>query len=330
MRNGLFSLRGHAQSRKSLLSRASWTLILTLAWTSLAALEASGHPVRHAEESLVDPASALRETVRELNARVAAKKPRFDRMPREGDLHYECQALPALPTTLLCLFNMRLLMNAALARASYYSENEKRVLSDSEMLEEVKTSRALGFNLSAPMLEDFQSRRESAREFASTRPSSGALEAIGPAESVFLQTENRFEEDFALPFTSSYPSGYLLTAAADDDLESLLGHEIQHAQFFHDATFRTTVERYWRDATTSADKDTFVAALKGSYDVENPRIVLDEFQAYMLMEHPTLKALEPLADKHRFLLRKALEDAGTKPYRDRLQGSSPEFALSRQ
>lgn len=297
--------------------------VFAMAWVSLVALEASAHPVRHTNESFVDASVALQETVRELNARVVAKKPRFDRMPREGDLHYECEALPALPTTMLCIFNMRLLMNAALTRASYYSENEKRVLSDAEMLEEVKSSRALGFNLSAPMLEDFQARRDRSREFLASRPSFAVTEALGPVESVFLLTENRFEEEFALPFTAAYPSGYLITAAADDDLITLLGHELQHAQFFHDEAFRDVVERYWRDATTAADKDSFRAALKGAYDVENPRIVLDEFQAYMLMEEPTLSALIPLAQRHREPLRRALEAAGVAPYRERLLGHGP-------
>lgn len=322
MRNPEFSRRGHTRAR-TCPARASWTAAFAVAWSSLLSLEASALPVRHTDESYSDAGVALQATVRALNARVAAKKPRFDRMPRDGDLHYECEALPSLPTTLLCVFNMRLLMNAALARASYYSENEKRVLSDVEMLEEVKASKALGFNLSSPMLGDFQARRESAREFASTRPTPVGAEGVGPVESVFLQTESRFEEDFVLPFTSSYPQGYLLTAAADDDLPSLLGHEIQHAQFFHDATFRAVVERYWKDSTPAADKDAFLAALKGAYDVENPRIVLDEFQAYMLMEKPTLSTLEPLAARHRTLLRKALEDAQKKPYRDLLEGNGP-------
>jgi hypothetical protein len=273
-------------------------------------------PVRHVDESIVGYWAPLRQTVNELSARVASHKPRIDRFPREGDLHYECVSLPGIPLTTLCLFNIRLLMSAALSRVSYYSENEKRVLSDIELLEEVKNSNALGFNVSAPLVADFERKREASREFRATRPVNGNLESIQSAERVFFTTEETFEEAILRPLARTSPPVYLITATADDDLEVLLGHEFQHAQFFHDERFRGAVERYWRDAVSSSDQDAFRAAIAESYDVGNARVVLDEFQAYVLMDAPTVAGIVPLANRHREPLRRALEGVGATPYRD--------------
>jgi hypothetical protein len=140
---------GKPQSARQVPSRS-----IALCWL-LAPVLACAFPVRHENESTREVGESLRATVNETTARVAARKPRFDRLPRAGDLYYECVALPGLANTTLCLFNIRILMSAALSRVSYYSENEKRVLSDAEMLEQVKQSKALGFNLPVPTVIDF-------------------------------------------------------------------------------------------------------------------------------------------------------------------------------
>lgn len=340
-------VRGRARPNAGTFRSGVGTVATVAAVVAIASLSvvvvpgASGFPLRHAEESTAGEVRNVAEAIFRLQGEVGAKVPRVDRLPRESDFFYQCARLPGLPDTRLCLFNSRLLMNAALARPSYFSENERRVLSQSEYLEEVKGSRAEGFNLGVPTLVEFL-RRKAAGEggpagssagmaggAASSAASGGAsstasgegvssgnegTDGLLPGEQVFLRVEEKFQAETLQPLAAHGEPAYLITASVTEDLVPVLTHELQHAQFFHDEAFRRAVALYWKNAVNEDDRAAFRKALEGSYDVRDERVMLDEFQAYVLMTSSTLEALEPLARKHGAPLRAALRAERLEPW----------------
>jgi hypothetical protein len=273
---------------------------------------ALAYPARFFGENSVPGESTIADTILALQHRVSGKVLKVDRLPREQDFYYECQRLPNVPPTLLCLFNHRLLMNAALSRPTYYLEQEKRILSKEEFLEEVKSSRAEGFNLPLPKVRGFY---QQARE--NVPPTQGAAST---PEEVFLRVEERFSREVLKEAALEDGHNYLITAAVTEDLLPTLSHELLHAQYFHDAQYRTIVQAFWRKEVSPAEKQLFRSVLQGSYDVQDEALLMDEFQAYLLMYGSTLEALDPLKNRHQGVLLSHLRASGRLLWADEIPG----------
>gem|GEM_PF-5959543 len=263
-------------------------------------------------------------------AAAAARVPADGCMPRESDLFYACGMLPGIPPTMLCYFNMRLLLVAALRRAASFVENGRTLLSDSQLIAGVKSSRTLGINLSTPTLREYFLARRTSLSFASklSRVPGASVDSRAPLARVgawsrsepgvpdrtLLVVEERFEREVVLPFIEREPRGYLIALSADDDgpldAEARLAHELLHARSFHEPHYLEATRAYWKERVEESDKCVFADALAGHYDTGDEALMADEFQAYMLMPNLVFPVLETLAARHRVLLQAHLRDAG--------------------
>lgn len=206
---------------------------------------------------------------------VRSKRPRTDAFPMPSRYFVKCIDLIKPASTTLCLFNYRVFMNAALDRASFYVEQEKRVQSHAEHLEKVKSSNSAGHDLSADPMKDYLTAYGIAKG-AFSFPQESLAESM-------VALEEKFWAEEVVPRLALRPGLILIAGAVDTDLEPVLSHELQHAQYRTEWNFRQTVHKFWRDDLTTADKDTIKKSLSKGYNTSNEELVIDETQAYLLM-----------------------------------------------
>jgi hypothetical protein len=225
----------------------------------------------------------------QVSAEVGAKKPKTDMVPQTKDLYYKCITTP-VAQSLLCVFNVRYLMSAALARASYFYEVEPKVLVGEEALREVQNSKALGYNLPSSVAIQFKQL--------------ALPQAEAPQESrtfkTLRDTENLFWERTLSPFLAEHPQGYLISIAYDDvDLWPEATHEIWHAVWNENSKMREAlVGAFWQNRVSETDRKAILETLKPYYNTNLTSIVLDEFHAYMLMVNASTHLLGPWVPKY--------------------------------
>ena len=90
--------------------------------------------------------------------------------------------------------------------------------------------------------------------------------------------------------------------------QSVLSHEIYHAQYLLTKNYKSVVDRYWKETVTDDDKDKIRAVLGRAYNTED-YIIVDEFQAYLLQDNADKDMLKDFLS-YREGLEKELVSAG--------------------
>jgi len=91
--------------------------------------------------------------------------------------------------------------------------------------------------------------------------------------------------------------------------KELIGHEIYHAQYELNPKFRKTVDLFWNGIVNQKDKRKAADVLGKMYNTSD-RILIDEFQAYILEDGAESGPLLKLAVKYKPKLQAALKKAG--------------------
>ncbi len=222
---------------------------------------------------------------------------------------FECVEVTDVAETFVCVFNGARFMNAALNRASEYVELERRVLTDQEHIDNGKNALVEGHDLKGADLRAFDAAWRAAR------PSFAPVEREEWREA--LAFEDAFWDGFVRPRLGESPDLVLLAVATGTDIEGTLSHEILHAQYFRSAEHRRLVAEYW-STVPEADRKRAKELLRENYDVEDAALLVNEFQAYVLMHRAEEFELATLAKTHREPLRARLRAAGIEPLQVRL------------
>lgn len=90
-------------------------------------------------------------------------------------------------------------------------------------------------------------------------------------------------------------------------------HEIMHAQYFMQPDFRTTADLFWEKDVDEADKKAARGRLATYYDVNDQLLLINEFQAYILMSGAEQNLLDILVGKYRTRLMDAMAKNNVSP-----------------
>ena len=218
----------------------------------------------------------------------------------------ECRWIAELDQVLLCGSSGSEAMNAPLTRASIFVENNPRVVvgRDDPMFRHL-INKIGGHDLlkrhpehtNPDLLEYF----EALDKACTTKPALCA----DPAEQAM--------RDLLVAAWADRPSFVLLAFAnrgsvADDEAVS---HEILHAQYFTNPTFREVVEQYWK-GLPAKDRAKVRAELGTVYSAKDEELMQNELQAYALMSGAARTRFAQLVE-HREPLVKLLAARGITP-----------------
>ena len=224
----------------------------------------------------------------------------------------ECVDITEIPDVVVCVFNTARFMNFALNRASEWVEvSKKSVLSDHQHTENDLNFRVEGHDLRGADLRAFDQAWSKARTSFEPVEREDSLEV--------LRIERDFWEAVLRPRLKKTPDLIVLAVAAGTDIEGTLSHEILHAQYFRSKEMRRIVAEYWDASVSAADKDAVKSALRGTYAVDaDPELLVNEFQAYVLMNGAESSQLASIAPAHRARLMTGLAASKIEPIQFRL------------
>jgi hypothetical protein len=225
--------------------------------------------------------------------------------------YVECREVSVLMGAEVCLFADRKQMSAALLRASASVEGlaqyEKgSIPNHNDKALERLSFMAAGHDLLGADLRDFYGRVNAACE-SSNRDPNVCLNAEETElfDRLILPRVERGEPLVVIGFDNSSSMSYLQSVS----------HELLHAQYFLDATFRETVDQFWNQTLTDRDRADVRAMLSHVYDASNEFLMRNEFQAYILMPGAEVNQLGSLVRRFREPLQKALAEKGVAPIR---------------
>jgi hypothetical protein len=220
----------------------------------------------------------------------------------------ECAEAKEVPSAFLCFSSERKLMNLALTRASIYSEGTVGVpagtvvrLDDKAVLN--LAPRIAGHDITSPVLAEFY-----------TRLSKACADSKNDGEVCPNANEKEFFEQYLVPKINSGKPFVLITTVPnipDFSASTIVSHEILHAQYFLNATYRNTVDNFWNKTLTEEERTEARDALGEGYDATNEYVMRNEFQAYLLMNGAKESFLSFMVEKQEPLLRAALAKAKT-------------------
>lgn len=225
-----------------------------------------------------------------------------------------CAKLKELDSTLLCLFPRRQNMHLSLYRASAYIEKGEVLLTDEELRQDI------GFDGHDLMREDLIRYYRAFNKFK---------HHTGEGH---IAQEHSFWQNFLLKKLETHRNLILIAAFDVPYLDVVLSHELLHAQFFSDASYRQAVRNFWENQVEEAARQKIRDRLAELYptiealDVPEQaaaerrraqNVLLNEFQAYTLQipEGKHLQEMLDLTAPYRDGLRQYLVDCGVPPVR---------------
>lgn len=214
--------------------------------------------------------------------------------------HTQCRETTEIRGAYLCAMDNFDNMNLALKRASYFIEKDPsapKPLNDSA----VQVYTVDGFDLKvSDLLRYYELMSQACSQNKDMCPE---------------QIEVEIFEDFILPLAQRDPTAVLITYSLNSTLgyRKVVSHEILHAQFFLTPEFQRIATEFWRNEVTTADKEVAFKTLRQYYNVDDEFLVVNEFQAFMLMAGAGEDFLPETVSKYREPLMKRLNQAGIEP-----------------
>lgn len=205
-----------------------------------------------------------------------------------------CGRIAKLPDTHVCIFKDHKDMNLSLYRASHAIEIESVILSDRQLREHTGYD---GHDLAgADLIRYYEKYRDAISRYRAR----GTQE---PANEVgYIEVENEFREMYLEPELNA--NTILIAGFLRDDLDMIISHELYHAQFFGNESYRKAVMSFWDTEFVklvgAAKKEKIRAVIAAEYDVKrNPLLLYNEFQAYALQlplrsgQHNLISLMQP-------------------------------------
>lgn len=226
------------------------------------------------------------------------------------DNYVECREVSTLKGAQVCFFISREEMNAALLRASIFTEGLGKYAKgslpkhqDREL--EYVGRQAGGHDLQGSDLKEFYAKAQ-AECAASHQDANVCLNAEETEifQKLILPRLERKEPLVVIGFE---------TATTGIPYQQSVSHEVLHAQYFLDSTFRATADAFWKEKVTEHDKAEVRHELAPIYDEHNEFLMRNEFQAYILMPDAESNQLGRFVKKYQQPLINALKAKGIDP-----------------
>ena len=239
--------------------------------------------------------------------------------PYEPAPYFECKETRELSHAYFCIFYDIYYMNIALARASLYAEGDFGVpkgtvveQTDDRLMEGINS--IAGHDLTGKDLLAFE--REAKKECATDK-----LKCLsGPERIFFAALARKVPPDSDRWVVIASPSTETPDRAGDAALAA--SHEIKHAQYFLQPDYRNIIDHYWDKVMTPQQIQIAKAALRDTYDLNNPYITKNEFQAYLLETAGKNDRMYRLVPELEPQITRDLERAGTPPIPVSTQGAT--------
>lgn len=227
--------------------------------------------------------------------------------PQHG--YFECRKTAEVKETFFCLYSDQSAMNYALGRATCYIEGafcnspKGSLLSTNEKNFLASVRQTLGHDLrGTALLEFYESLKRNCRQ----NPQEGFCPTPQEAE--------LFEQIIVPGMQKS--RDFIIVAAAHLGRGNFIGtfsHEVLHAQYFNDISYRKVIDSFWETGLTEKEKAVIRDALSVAYDKSDEFLMKNEFQAYILEAGSQNAMLSKLVPRFRPRLLAALKAAGTQP-----------------
>ncbi len=182
-----------------------------------------------------------------------------------------------LPNVWVATFSSQETLADCLRHASAFVEAGLRVRSSEELRYSNDIGPVAGIDLAGKDLLQYEQYRE---QIASTN-------TLAWKDS---DSYKAFWEKFLLPELRTNPNIVLIAASLDDvqaqfgsrNYESVLAHEIVHANFLINPKFQRVMEVFWESSITSSSKEEIKSQFLGQYDLKNSFLILNETAAHLL------------------------------------------------
>ncbi|MDZ4662472.1 MAG: hypothetical protein SGJ18_12740 [Pseudomonadota bacterium] len=127
--------------------------------------------------------------------------------------------------------------------------------------------------------------------------------------------ETELFEEFIIPKARANPNFIVITFALVSAMrwQDVVTHEILHAQYFSDDTYRQVADSFWDNSMSTEEKEEVKRLLSNFYDTKNDLLMKNEFQAYILMANAKTSELGQLVQKYREPLLQKLAQAKRQP-----------------
>jgi hypothetical protein len=263
-----------------------------------------------------------RELVANLTKQANAKANQGGLAPAITAAFAACGEVRELPHTQICVFSHKRFMNLALNRASQWVEAGELMDHERHALSR-QNSQVEGHDLTADSIREFRKVYDQRR--ASMKIPVGNF---GPEVQQIVALERELQDSFIAPTLAKQSDMVLLAVAMDTDLDATLDHEILHAQYFQTPAMRSAVDSYFSNAVSKVDAESITSKLAGSgaYKVtpsqgdsvsvlaKKRSLLVNEFQAYMLMRGANGSFLSRWVPAYQAGLTAALKAKGVTPF----------------
>ena len=237
--------------------------------------------------------------------------------------YLECKKTTEVNDTVLCFHNNQEEMGFTLARASCFIEGsfcdhkKGHILSFSDQGFNRAVGQINGYDLTGKDLMHFYNSVK--KKCSESRVEEGFC---------FNDAEKMMFEGLILPMASSNPNFVLITFArlSRSPWPGVVTHEVLHAQYFTDPTYRNVVDGFWNEIPEKERED-IRNALSVAYDKNDEFLMKNEFQAYIL-EPNTGKSSSILAifvNKYREKLLSRLASAKREPVQVKISQKKVKF-----
>ena len=212
------------------------------------------------------------------------------------DSYMECSEVQELPGTLLCQSYLQKTMNRTFTRMGFFmgaaagtKAGEFIPLDQPELLNYEKV--VAGHNLPGAVVLDFYAQAETKNLLLSEME---------------IKFKNKILDSKEVQALGS--KFYLIGLSAQNVKPSLdvLSHEIRHAEYALKPCYSKIVDHFWRAKLSLSDRKQVIGKLERAYQV-NDAILIDEFQAYLLQNHPEDDLLGDVSERLSVQLKEALD-----------------------
>lgn len=213
-----------------------------------------------------------------------------------------CAQVIEIPGTILCAFRNSLEMNNALLRIGFFTGTAKgynvgTLISKNDPFYQELLSEVGGHTFTIQEAQAFYSQA-----FAN----SDKTVQLNPQELDF------YSNLINNPILRSGSSKISIIGFPIDGFgyKTVIRHEINHAKFYLDSAYQAAVVQFWNSSITSDDKEKIAKQLSDIYNINNEKIVIDEFQAYLMEGESQQNPLNSFIGRYKNALLELIQSSG--------------------
>jgi hypothetical protein len=229
----------------------------------------------------------------------------------------ECAEVQEIKNAFLCGNYSKSGMAQGLGRASAYIEGIGSEITGGDPIpagqllgwdsQDLKTygQEVEGFDLKGPDLMKFYAAVQSA-----------CATSADKTNICLNDLEREIFEKFLIPHIKNGSDFVVITFPLTDtttDFRVIVSHELMHAQYFLQPDFRDTVDQFWNQTMSEAERASIRTILGALYDGKDELLMRNEFQAYILMSGAEMSQLANYVGMYREPLIKKLAEKNLSP-----------------